>query len=143
LLPHEPPLILLDRVRSCGDTSLQAEVDITDESLFIAAEGVPNYIGIEYMAQACAAYVGVLARDAGEPVKIGFLLGTRNYVAHLPWFRRGQTLTVNAVLIYRDMQMAAFACRIEVDTVLVSEAQLNVYLADADSRIGTERDRPG
>ena len=143
LLPHEPPLILLNRVDSYSDASLLAEVDITDRSLFLTAEGVPSYIGIEYMAQACAAYVGVIAQEAHEPVKIGFLLGTRNYVAHAPWFRHGQKLIVNVAMTYRDGQMASFACRIDVDAILAAEAQLSVYLADFAVGSPVGGDAPG
>jgi predicted hotdog family 3-hydroxylacyl-ACP dehydratase len=142
LLPHDAPLILLDRLSSYDGSSLLAEVDITDTSLFLAAQGVPSYIGIEYMAQACAAYVGLLAREAGEPVKIGFLLGTRNYKAHVPWFRRGQRLMVRASIVYRDEQMGAFACQIEDDATLAAEAQLSVYQADLNELLRRDQDEP-
>jgi predicted hotdog family 3-hydroxylacyl-ACP dehydratase len=132
LLPHRPPLILLDRVVGYDDASLVAEVEITERSLFRDSEGVPSHVGIEYMAQACAAYVGLLAKTAGGSVKIGFLLGTRDFKAHAPWFRVGQTLAVTVAILFRDEQMGAFACRIEADANLLTKATLNVYQTDMD-----------
>lgn len=142
LLPHQPPMILLDKVVAYDDTSLIASVAITESSLFLAGEGVPGHVGIEYMAQACGAYAGAQALDAGEPVKIGFLLGTRLCRVLVPWFRIGDSLIVTASIIFRDEQMAAFGCRIEIDGRLAADAQLKVYQPDDDQLLinkGDER----
>lgn len=127
LLPHEPPMILLDEVLRCDETSLVAAATITRASLFLEPEGVPAYVGIEYMAQACGAYAGAIARAEGEPVRIGFLLGTRRYETAAPWFRVGDRLTVSVSVIYRDSEMGAFDCRIERGGELLAAAQLNLY----------------
>ena len=131
LLPHRPPMILIDEIVSYDDASVVAGVTVREASLFREAEGVPAYVGLEYMAQTCGAHVGALARDRGEPARIGFLLGARQYRAHVAWFRLGERLIVSAKVIYHDDQMGAFDCRIEVDGRLVAEAQLNVYQPDA------------
>ena len=130
LLPHRPPMILLDEIVSCDQASLVAAVTVGEATLFREPEGVPVHVGLEYMAQACGAYAGAVARESGEPVRIGFLLGTRQYRAHVPWFRLGDRLTVSATLLYQDEQMGAFDCRIEVRGRLAAEAQLNVYQPD-------------
>jgi predicted hotdog family 3-hydroxylacyl-ACP dehydratase len=132
LLPHQPPMILLDKVVAYDEATLTASVGITESSLFFAREGVPGHVGIEYMAQACGAYAGARALDAGEPVKIGFLLGTRLCRVLVPWFRIGDRLIVTASIIFRDEQMAAFDCRIEINGELAADAQLKVYQADDD-----------
>jgi predicted hotdog family 3-hydroxylacyl-ACP dehydratase len=130
LLPHRPPMILLDEIVSCDQASLVAAVTVGETTLFRESEGVPVHVGLEYMAQACGAYAGAVARDGGRPVRIGFLLGTRQYRAHVAWFRLGDRLTVSATLLYQDEQMGAFDCRIEVRGRLAAEAQLNVYQPD-------------
>ncbi len=132
LLPHSPPMILLDEVVGYDDTSLLASVTITESSLFLAPEGVPGHVGIEYMAQACGAFAGAQALDSREPVKIGFLLGTRLCRVLVPWFRIGDRLLVLASIVFRDEQMAAFDCRIEIDGQLAADAQLKVYQPDDD-----------
>lgn len=127
LLPHAAPMILLDEVVGYDEASLAAGVAIREESLFLEGDGVPAYVGLEYMAQACGAYAGALALDEGRDVGIGFLLGTRRYQAHVPAFRLGQRLRVTATVVYNDSQMGAFDCRIEIDGALAAEAQLKVY----------------
>ena len=142
LLPHRPPMILIDEIVSYDDASVVAGVTVREASLFREAEGVPAYVGLEYMAQACGAQVGALARDRGEPARVGFLLGARQYRAHVGWFRLGERLTVSARVIYHDDQMAAFDCRIEVRGALAAEAQLNVYQPDAAELAALADGRP-
>lgn len=127
IVPHAPPMILLDEVLDYDETTLRAAVIIREDSLFFDGSGVPAYVGIEYMAQACGAHVGALARDSGIPVRIGFLLGTRHYKIHTPKFRQGDRLIVSVALIYRDDEMGSFDCRIDIGDRCVGEARLNVY----------------
>jgi predicted hotdog family 3-hydroxylacyl-ACP dehydratase len=126
LLPHEAPMILLDDVIEYDATSLRAAVAISASSLFATPDGVPAYIGLEYMAQACGAHAGALAREAGGPVRIGFLLGTRQYTMNRAWFRAGERLDVSVSMTYSDTEMGSFACRIEIAGDTVAAAQLNV-----------------
>ena len=125
-------MILIDEILSYDGDSLLAAVTITDASLFVTAEGVPGYVGIEYMAQACGAYAGAQSLDSGEPVRIGLLLGSRNYRVTVPRFSRGERLLISARMIFRDDPLAAFACSITLGTQVVAEAELNVYYGDDD-----------
>jgi len=65
------------------------------------------------MAQAVAALAGVRARTQGEPVKIGFLVGTRRYVSRWPRFLLGSRLRIH---VRQDFEagngLSVFACRI-------------------------------
>lgn len=127
LLPHKPPMVLLDQVLGYDATTLCAAYTITQASLFMEAEGVPVHVGLEYMAQSCAAWAGAIACEAGKPISIGFLVGTRQFRAYVSHFRVGDRLAITATQIYRDEQMGSFDCRIEIDGALAAEARLNVY----------------
>jgi predicted hotdog family 3-hydroxylacyl-ACP dehydratase len=127
IVPHAAPMILLDEALDYDETNLRAAVTIRETSIFFDGGFVPAYVGIEYMAQACGAHVGVLARDSGVPVRVGFLLGTRQYKIHVPQFRLGERLIVSVALIYRDDEMGSFDCRIDIGDRCAGEARLNVY----------------
>lgn len=129
---HQPPMLLLDKVVAYDEAALVASVTITESSLFLARNGVPGHVAIEYMAQACGAYAGAMALDAGEPVKIGFLLGTRLCRILAPWYRVGDRLLVSVSLVFHDEQMAAFDCKIELDGKLAADARLTVYQPDGE-----------
>jgi predicted hotdog family 3-hydroxylacyl-ACP dehydratase len=132
LLPHDPPMVLLDRAVSYTETELVAEVDICSESVLCGTDGVPGWVGIEYMAQAVAAHAGYQGRLAGEPPRIGYLLGTRSYQSSLAVFPVGATLTVSIEALFVEMGLGAFSCRIELDGVIAT-ATINVYQPADDS----------
>ncbi|MAL78008.1 MAG: hypothetical protein CMN55_02660 [Sneathiella sp.] len=127
ILYHAPPMILIDRVLSYDAETVTSIVDITERTPFLAADAVPAYVGIEYMAQSIAAYSGIMARNAGGEVKIGYLVSTRNMKLGCPSFAIGERLKITVKLVYNEAPMAVFDGRIERDEKLVAEARLNVY----------------
>lgn len=126
LLPHEPPMVLLDKVISCEESSLVAEVVISRESMFCDESGVPGWVGIEYMAQSVAAHAGALARQRGDEPAIGYLLGTRSYKSAVSAFPIGSLLTIVVEPLFVEIGLGAFACRIDMGGT-VAEATINVY----------------
>jgi predicted hotdog family 3-hydroxylacyl-ACP dehydratase len=130
LLPHAPPMVLLDELLLYDETAAMAATTIRPASLFREVDGVPAHIGLEYMAQTCGAHAGALALQRGEEVKIGLLLGTRKYRAHVPYFRLGERLLIAVTAVYRDAEIGAFDCRIEIAGAIAAEAQLTVYQPD-------------
>lgn len=132
LLIHRAPMLLLDKIVGYSDEEVVASVLINESSEFLTPDGVPGHVAIEYMAQACGAYAGAMALDAGAPVRIGLLIGTRMCRVMVPWFRIGDVLLVSATIVFRDEQLAAFDCKIEIDGRLVADAQLKVYQPEND-----------
>ena len=131
LLPHKPPMVLIDAVRAWGEGRLEATVAVRPGiSFFVPEQGVPAYVGMEYMAQACGAYAGLQAMVAGEPVRVGLLLGTRRYLAQVGWFEPGQALDIKIVELFRDGSIGMFDCRIEHEGRTLATAQLSVYLLE-------------
>lgn len=134
LVPHAKPMLLLDRVLAADEESLCAEVIIREDSLFFSHEagGVGAWVGVEYMAQAVAAYAGYKALQEKGQVKIGFLLGTRRYECHGSVFTAGSVLRVYVrCLLQADNGLGSFECTIEegAQTRLAS-ATINAFQPD-------------
>jgi predicted hotdog family 3-hydroxylacyl-ACP dehydratase len=126
LLPHAAPAILLDRVIASTASGLVAEVRIGPATPWRLAAGVPVHVAIEYMAQACAAFVGLEARQAGGRPRIGLLLGTRDFHAERAWLADGEVLEVSTELTFRDEQMGVFDTSVSSGGARVCRAQLTV-----------------
>jgi predicted hotdog family 3-hydroxylacyl-ACP dehydratase len=128
LVPHTGAMLLLDRVLAMDADSLCAEVVIRDDSLFCADGGVGSWVGIEYMAQAIAAHAGHLARLRGQPVTIGFLLGSRRYDCAHSVFAVGSVLRVFVrCLLLADNGLGSYECRIEDDHGIAANAVVSVF----------------
>lgn len=125
-------MVFLDRVVSCDETKLTAEITVRRENPFCEDDGIPGWVGIEYMAQCVAAHAGAMGRLRGEPPMLGFLLGTRSYTCSVSRFPVGEMLTVFAEKLFSESGMGAFACSILTDRAVAS-ATINVYQPDKDS----------
>jgi predicted hotdog family 3-hydroxylacyl-ACP dehydratase len=115
LVPHAGPMMLLDRLLAVDTETLSAELVITPDSLFFdeIEQGVGSWVGIEYMAQAIAAFAGNQALSKGESVRIGFLLGSRRYEASCSNFSLGRVLHVHIRrVIQSENGLGAFECQI-------------------------------
>ena len=128
LIPHAGPMVLLDRVISADENSLVAEVRIREDSVFCNPDGVGAWVGIEYMAQAIGAWAGYSAQLRGEPVKLGFLLGTRRYECTRPLFALGSLLRVHIKCLFQDENgLGSFECYIENEEGRIASATVTVF----------------
>jgi predicted hotdog family 3-hydroxylacyl-ACP dehydratase len=117
ILPHRPPMILIDRVCSYDveNQSIVAEFDVRGGSMFFdaALRGVPPWVGVEYMAQAMAALNGILGLEKrGEEPKMGFVLGTKKYSNMIDRYSEGETYTVEAQVFFFDESIGISKCEI-------------------------------
>ena len=88
-------MILLDRVIEFEEDALTAELTVRNDCLLGSETLVPAWAGIEYMAQAIGAYAGIRSKLAGQPISLGYLLGTRRYARqynrHFGWHNTFRT----------------------------------------------------
>ena len=113
LVPHSGTMSLLDTLLAADPETLSARVDITPQTLFCEDGAVGAWVGVEYMAQAVAAHAGYKARLRGEPVRVGFLLGTRRYICAVPAFPAGSSLDIHVrCALQGETGLGAFDCRI-------------------------------
>jgi len=128
-------MILIDRLVSFSREQGLAEVTLRADHPFASPDGVPAHLGIELMAQTCGAMTGAWSKSEETPVRVGFLLGTRNFEAKRPFFPLGARLHVAVTLFVRDAEMAVFDCSITQDDELLAEARLNLYQPGSDEAV--------
>ncbi|MCK9800464.1 3-hydroxylacyl-ACP dehydratase [Pseudomonas chlororaphis] len=128
LLPHAGDMILIDQVLSFDEEQIHTRLQVRPGGLFNRADGsLPAWVGVELMAQSVAAYAGCRARQLGEPVALGFLLGTRKFDCNVEHFPAGSELLIHAQRSLEDENgMGVFECHITGPGIQVS-ARLNVF----------------
>jgi predicted hotdog family 3-hydroxylacyl-ACP dehydratase len=132
LMPHRTPAILLDEVLDYGEHHARALVRVRSDSPWFDAgcDGVPAWVGIEYMAQTIAVWSGHLQLRVGQPVTVAFLLGTRSYRCSAPQFPAGVELVVAVdALVTEPNGLGAFECRIAGGGIEAS-ARVNAFRPD-------------
>jgi predicted hotdog family 3-hydroxylacyl-ACP dehydratase len=130
LLPHRGTMRLTDEVLAFSDESVSVAAHVDPHAWYADANGaMPAWIGIELMAQAIAAHVGLLARREGGAVRAGVLLGSRKYQAKVAAFARGARLRIDAAELLRGAEgHGAYECSIMgEDGVRLADAVIKVF----------------
>ncbi len=102
LLPHSGDMVLLDRISDFGEDFLIAETEIRSDNILIKHGKLATFAGIEIMAQGVAAWSGCLATLADEPVRLGYLLGTRKLHIHTQEIPVGSKLQIKIKMSIQD-----------------------------------------
>ena len=143
-VPHRGAMNLLDGVEHCEEHAIVAYLRVPADGLFVADGGVPAWVGIEYMAQAVAAWSGARSRAAGGSPRIGYLLGSRRYEAHVPAFESGADLRVHAQCeLMGDNGLGMFDCRITQGERVLASGRLSVFEPPQNTEEGTSQNGPG
>ena len=132
LLPHRPPMLLLDELVEANATSAVAHVAITEKSLFLVDGGVPAIVMIEYMAQTIAAYVGMRDVVEGRPVQVGFLVACRQASFDVDQVVPGDELRVEARLQWSSDKVGQFECNVQRQGAQIAQATVSVYRGPLD-----------
>ncbi|KAF6694795.1 hotdog family protein [Pseudomonas sp. EKM23D] len=128
LIPHAGDMILIDQVLSFDEEQIHTRATVKPGGLFNRPDGsLPAWVGIELMAQSVAAYAGCHARRKGEPVALGFLLGTRKFECNVEHFPAGAELSIHGLRSLEDDNgMGVFECHLRGEGFHAS-ARLNVF----------------
>ena len=128
LLPHAGDMILIEQILAFDEEQIHTRLIVRPGGLFNRPDGsLPAWVGIELMAQSVAAFAGCQARRRGNPVELGFLLGTRKFECNVEQFPAGTELTIHGFRSLEDDNgMGVFECHIH-GTGIHASARLNVF----------------
>lgn len=132
LLPHAPPMVLLDEMVHADDERAVSRVHVRPTSPFFEDGGVPALVAIEYMAQTVGAWAGFRRRRDGEPPRIGYLLGTRELRLHADHFPAGAVLEVEIRRVWGETALGQFDAVVLQGGAVVAEGRLSVYEGAGD-----------
>lgn len=129
VVPHSGPMVLLDRLTqfSQEEGRVTAEVALRDGSMFVRNGEARAVVTVEYMAQAVAAYVGVVSKAKGGNIEIGYLIGIREMTLNESHLHAGDVLEVEAKHVWGDMKLGSFRTSVRRGGEEIASATLTVY----------------
>lgn len=128
LLPHEPPMILLDCLLEQRSEFVRCGVQITEQSMFFEDGGVPGEVAIEYMAQAVGVYGGLDAISKNEVIGIGFIVAVREFDCFVERFDLGDQLIVDVTHLWGESSLGRFEAEVRRGEDLAAKATISVYV---------------
>lgn len=130
LVPHRPPMLLIDEAISHEGRSLVCRAVIREDHPLLEEDGVPALVAIELFAQTAAALVGLLAPAGGPSMQTGALLGTRQVRLHVPSFAVGDELLIRCTEAWTIGPAAQIECAMTRNGEAVAEGSINVMAGE-------------
>jgi predicted hotdog family 3-hydroxylacyl-ACP dehydratase len=132
LLPHAPPMILIDEVLGWDDGRIVTALTVRSGAPFVVAgRGAPAHVALEWMAQSCGALAGIAARARGYAPRVGFILGTRDFDCSCAWFAEGERLEIDAARESDDGEAGLYRCAVRRGAQIVATAHIAVHVPRA------------
>jgi predicted hotdog family 3-hydroxylacyl-ACP dehydratase len=100
LIPHRPPMQLLERVLRWEGDRVQAEVLVAADDTFLDQNKVSAVVGLEYLAQAAAAFFTLAASDHNPP-RPGMLIACPSFTCAVDTFDLDARLLITVHLASR------------------------------------------
>jgi|TARA_B110000503_G_scaffold44630_1_gene72881 predicted hotdog family 3-hydroxylacyl-ACP dehydratase len=128
---HSGSMLLIDNFLSYDNQGIVVDVTITEKSLFFKNGYVPAWIGLEYAAQAVAAWAGLQAKRKKHKTKIGLLISCHRYECTRSNFVLGEKLTITTKEEFRDRKMGSYYCVIkDKNQIEIVTVTINAFLPD-------------
>jgi len=132
LIPHKGKMLLLNRVIDYNiEHSLRAEYNITENCIFYdpVLDGVPVWVGFEFIAQAISALTGIRKREKGEKPKVGFILSIPSMRMEIPFFKNGSLVEVRVKESYCTDMIYTYEGEVFLEDKKVMEGKMMVMEA--------------
>jgi len=132
LLAHGPGFVLLDHLTACDAECARCDVEIRDGiPFFEPGQGVPGWVGVEYMAQTIGVHAGWGRMQRGLGIVPGLLLGTRSYDCEAAYFPAGARLNVVAEQLVIDASgVGVYRCTIDDGETVYATADIKAFQPD-------------
>jgi predicted hotdog family 3-hydroxylacyl-ACP dehydratase len=137
LVPHRPPMLLLDEVLAFDGATATCAVTVRADSMFAENGRVPSWVALEYCAQCVAAFAGLRAGKEGGRPRLGLLVAARDLTLETDFFAAGDRLLVDARLVFGELRVGRFECEVRRDGAVVAKASLSVYQPE-DRDVGAD-----
>ena len=130
LIPHRSPMLLINSIQSLSASDSSAIVIVDEQAPFYQSQGIPSWIGLEYMGQTAALIAGYQLQQGLVSPHLGLLLGTRKYQSDVDFFSAPNKLLISckqAALVGESL--ANFDCIIQDQSSQqeIARASLSVF----------------
>lgn len=131
-LPHDAPMMLLERVERVTDSSAVCSVTVDGHGVlapFLNVDGdLPGWFALELMAQTVGVWSEWHRLQKGLPHSpLGMVLGARELVCDAGHFAAGSTLIITIERLMQDERFGSFECAIHADNVSLATGRVNTF----------------
>jgi radical SAM protein with 4Fe4S-binding SPASM domain len=127
LVPHKPPMLLIDRLIEVMERSSLSEMTVKPDSIFVDAAGTLDDASYpEIISQAIAAQEGFRKLGCRDPQQEGFLLGIKN-LEILGSARIGDTLRISVMKVAKYGDFGIIQGEVRNGSTLIAHGEVKVW----------------
>lgn len=131
LLPHEPPMVYIDRLLEADQDRGLCETRLTPGHMLLDSQGrMDRCAFIELAAQSFAALKGWEFVRQGQPFPIGFLVGAQGFEC-LADARMGDRLCIETVSLGTFEGFGVVRATITRDSDILAQGKIKLYVPNA------------
>jgi len=135
-IPHRPPMRLVESLLSCGAEQAEVEVCVETGNLLLGVDGrLESLTAVEMLAQAQAVAQGYRDRQAGKLVRMGYLVGIRNF-EEFDQARLGERLRIRVVTKVELGDFALVEGEIRAGSRLLAQGELKLWIDSGEGENG-------
>lgn len=125
-------MVLIDAVESWRASTVVCRAKVRSGQPYVVSGRASALVCLEYMAQAAGCNAGLAARERGDRIAVGLLLGTRELELGATKLSVGDDLRVEARHVFGDQRLGSFECEVSREGQVIARAVLNVFAADRE-----------
>ncbi|MBX3272358.1 MAG: hypothetical protein KF729_19015 [Sandaracinaceae bacterium] len=126
LLPHRPPMLLVDEVIRHEGLRVTCRTTIREDMPFVSDGQAPMLVALELFAQSACSLVALLAVGRRTAMMGGAFLGTRKVALHADALFVGDVVDIHCEERMAIGPTAQIECRLERAGELLAEGAINV-----------------
>ncbi len=127
LIPHRGSSVVLERLTEFEPPRATCEIVLNETFPYYVDGQVQAVVGVEMLAQAVAAFVGMTRRESGEPARPGYLIGVPRAELYAPHLPLGVPLRACIEKVWHEGPAGSFSGRLLVGTKPLVDARLSVF----------------
>ncbi len=127
LIPHRGTAVVLDRMTAFGPPHATCEIVLGETFPYFVDGRVQSVVGLEMLAQAVSAYVGMTRRQAGGAPRPGYLIGVPRAELHTATLPLGVPLLAHVEQVWHEGPAGSFSGRLVAEGQPLLDAQLSVF----------------
>ena len=130
LLPHEDPMVLIDRLEAWSNGGGQAIMRVRADTRFVEGRTLATPFLLEHMAQTIAACLGYEAYQDGRGVKQGMIINCKTFTAHVPATEVGDELTLEARREQTTDALSRYSCSVHRGSEPIADSTMTLFHGD-------------
>ncbi len=127
LIPHRGASVVLDRMTDFAPPRGACEIVLADTFPYCVDGRIDAVVGLEMLAQAVSAYVGMTRRSGGAEPRPGYLIGVPRAELHVDSLPIGVPLVARIEQVWHEGPAGSFTGQLVSPDGPLVDAQLSVF----------------